>query len=335
MARLRSPRLGQLVRDSLSANGLTSDRLVRVITTIHPAVQSALDDILREASRQPVLSQAAGIVLSNSSGELLGEAAWKDGKPCDFSPAFEGRIQPGSTFKPFAMLSALEQGYHHSMLLKSAPFESTFIRSACQRAWSVRNYGHTYRGTITLRDALILSDNTAFARLVELLDLDALGETYARFGLTPTRVVPPAIVLGAQPTGVSLAQLATAYGAVARGGVYMPLRIVRAALFADGTLWWPPRTVGRLVVKNGAVVHALHAALVQAAGALARFGIAGKTGTTKIGTLFAGYSRELSVALWGEYHSEPSENHPKSITAIDLMACFMEHLFGTGKLLSI
>jgi membrane peptidoglycan carboxypeptidase len=281
------------------------------------------------------MRQVAGVVLSVARGDVLGEAAWQDGRPREFSPAFLGRVQPGSTFKPFAMLSALEQGFLETLSLESSPFESSFIKGAGRAPWSVRNYGHTYRGTISLKDALVLSDNTAFARLAELLDIDALGATYARFALAPEGRVSPSIALGAHAGGISLVQLASAYAALANGGVYLPPRIVRAAAFGDGRIWWSKPALGRLVVKDGRLIASLDRALREAADTLAPFRFAGKTGTTHTGTLFAGYSRELSVVLWGEYRSEQSEHDPKTVTALQWATRFARGIFDMRKRLSI
>lgn len=336
ISRFRAPRLSHLVRSALRKNDINPIDLTDVTTTIDTRVQTVLDEIVREASEQPAVRQVAGVVLSVSRGEVLGEAAWQEGKPCEFSPAFLGSVQPGSTFKPFAMLSALEQGFLETMSLESSPFESSFLKGARRAPWSVKNYGRIYRGTISLQDALVVSDNTAFARLVELLNIEALGATYARFGLTPEGGrVSPSIALGAHLGGVSLVQLASAYAALANGGVYLPPRVLRAVAFADGRIWWATPAVGRLVVKDGQLIVSLGRALRGAADALTSFGFAGKTGTTHTGTLFAGYSRELSVVLWGEYRREQSEHDPKTVTALRWATRFARRIFDVRRRLSI
>jgi membrane peptidoglycan carboxypeptidase len=94
-----------------------SSQLVRVGFTVDRHFQAALDNVLCEASSDLNVSQVAGVILSNVSGDLLAESAWTNGRESEFSPTFFGNIQPGSTFKTFAYLAALENDFGSSLVL--------------------------------------------------------------------------------------------------------------------------------------------------------------------------------------------------------------------------
>jgi membrane peptidoglycan carboxypeptidase len=299
--------------------------------TIDRALQGHLDRTLCAASRDLGVHSVAGVVLDNRRGDVLAESAWSHGAECEFSPAFAGNLQPGSTFKPFAVLAALEQGLSVDLPLLSAPFESSFIKNADGSLWRVRNYAFRYRGEITLARALRFSDNTAFARLTEHLPLNTLQSVYERFGLAKPGEVTPSIVLGALGKGVSLLKIASAYSAIARLGVYVEPRFLRFLHYGDGTTWWAADHKGALVSSYGAVC-SLHEVLAATLPDLAPLGFAGKTGTTRRGSLVAAYNDFVSVAVWLGYTRQRAERTSKGLSAVKVLERFVnEALLGHSR----
>ena len=140
-----------------------------------------------------------------------------------------GKIRPGSTFKTFGLIAALEQGLPLDLTLPSAPFiSSIYYSDHLHSPWKVRNYAHRYHGRLDLVTALALSDNTVFARLSEMLSPTQLVSVYKRFGLVSDAESNPGIVLGGTRKGASVLQLVTAYAAIARGGIAISPRLLRA-----------------------------------------------------------------------------------------------------------
>lgn len=310
----------------------TSSHIVKVGLTVDKSIQRVLDEVLKEVSLGSNVVHAAGVVLNNNTSDVLAESAWDSGHEWDFSPVFFGKIQPGSTFKTFAYLAALESGFSPDLELGSSAFESSFFRNQDGSSWRVRNYGDTYRGNTTLFEALQYSDNTAFARLAELIDFERLESTYLRFGLCKSGVVTPAIVLGASVDGVSLLSLVSAYAAIARNGVAKKPRFVRYAEYSDNSiLHIPSRDDGAVVIHDCVVNAKLKEALKQSASVLSALRFSGKTGTTKKGSLFVGYNDEVSIAIWLGYRGVQSEHDKKGMSAIKATERIIQKALGYGQ----
>ena len=239
LANLRNPRFTHIINHQLRKEFKTipSD-ISKVEITVNPHTQKILDDVLREVSCYKNVSQVAAIILDNKQGNVIAESSWQKNKESEFSPSFHGNIQPGSTFKTFALLTALEQGLELDYKIESRYFQSTFIKSKKNIPWLVRNYGEIYRGELTLKEAFAYSDNTAFARLTELLDFDKLIQTYKRFGLYKEGKISHSVVLGGITNGISLLQLASSYRTIARNGIFTPPRFIKSIQFTNGDFFW-------------------------------------------------------------------------------------------------
>lgn len=315
VSQMKKPRLTLVMQQVCREQGLASEDIKRVGFTIDRALQARVDLVLRHISRSSDIERIAAVVLSNRQCEVLAESVFANGQECEFSPTFTRGLQPGSTFKPFAVLAALEEGYTPDISLISAPFESTQIKNTDGSSWRVRNYAHKYRENLTLTDALRFSDNTAFARLCEMIPLRSLESVYCRFGLSEFGSTTPAIVLGAVNGGVSLLRLVAAYATIARNGVYIEPRILRFIHYADGSTWWPQVDKDKVVTSYSAAT-LLKMILAGTLPQLAPFGFSGKTGTTQTGSLVAAYNDEVSVAVWLGNRGRRSENDNKGWSAL-------------------
>lgn len=331
----RNPRFTRIVRAELSRSGQTLTGIRRVGLTIDRNVQHALRESLREAAVTADVTHAAGIAVSLKTGDVLGESAFESGREAESSPSYFGILQPGSTFKTFALLSALQQGISLDDNLLSAPFESLcFVRDG-STPWRVRNYANAYRGELSLLEAFRHSDNTAFARLVEMLDTDALYRTYQAFGLGQLNVASASIVLGGHKHGVNLLSLVAAYRSIGVGGNYVRPRILQYAELADGSLAWFPRARVQPLVCDFRSLRDLQRALLEAGPRIGASQYAGKTGTTRSGSLFAGYSDEVAAAIWIGYGKPVKEGDPKATGALGVFHRLMHRLVGRSDLLSI
>ena len=333
----RCPRFTQIVKTELNRLiGHVPRDLRRVGLTIDSSVQSSLNSTLREISRLPDVTHTAGVILSTPTADVLGEAAWESGRDAQFSPSYFGSVQPGSTFKTFALLSALEQGVGLDQLLESAPFESSCYQASGKTSWRVRNYANIYRGVITLCDAFRYSDNSAFARLIEMLDIRRVLKLYGDFGLLGESQGSPAIVLGGHRDGVNLLLLAAAYRAIANGTAYAYPRFIQYVEFGDGSFLSFPRSQEKILVGDYQAVCNLQFALRCSGPSVMGAKQPGKTGTTSTGNLLAAYNDQIASVIWVGYGKPMVEGDPKAIGAIGTFERFMNRWLGQrSDLLSI
>lgn len=319
------PRIEKQIISTLDRMGLSDVDVQAVETTINKKLQQAIDRQLKTASTERDVSNIAVVVICNYTGNILSESSWSNGAETEFSPTFDGKIQPGSTYKPFAVISALEQGVPLDNEIESAPFATTLNGRGAK--WSVRNYRNQYFGYSSIRDALVNSDNSVFARLAISLDQTMLSEVYRRFGLIRDDQFTPSTVLGGIQGGNTLLSIAAAYSAIARNGVYVSPRLLKLIQFRDGSFKYIPQSSGRSILAPifGDQINCI---LRQSGIALSNLEIAGKSGTTKNGSLFAGYDKDVSLAVWVNFKQTPSEYDEKAITAKNTIAKIADAILG-------
>ena len=315
LSRTFSKRIENAVKVELDRLGLAQRDIKSVELTIDEGLQRSIDKELKEISKVSDVRQIAAVVICNKTGDVLAESAWGNGVPSEFSPSFSGRIQPGSTFKTFALLAAIESGLSTDMILESAPYQSPHTLGG---SWSVRNYGNSYREEITLEDALVMSDNTVFARLSELLGIDDLASIYERFSLMEKRSFTRAAVLGGVRDGLSLLRITNAYASIARNGVAIQPRLIRFVEYQSAANVFIGAGAERVVAEYEAT-QKLKRILARSGIQSVSLNLPGKTGTTSKGSLFSGYNEDVSVGLWLDFNHEQSEHDPKALTAMQVM----------------
>jgi len=131
-----------------------------------------------------------------------------------FNRATQAMRQPGSSFKPFVYLTALENGYTPSSLVMDAPFE--YHPGGGQAVWRPENYAHDYLGPTTLRVGLEKSRNLMTVRLALSVGMDKVKATVERFGVVDSLDPVLAMSLGASETTVL--RMTTAYAMFVNGG---------------------------------------------------------------------------------------------------------------------
>jgi penicillin-binding protein 1A len=281
-------------------------------------VQSTIDLRLQKAARQAIETvlkepngpSAALVAIRPSTGEVLAMYGGDNFRQSQFNLAVQGERQPGSSFKPFVLATALKQGIAPSTTFASKPV-SIFIGD---KYWPVRNYENSYLGSADLATATIVSDNTVYAQLTRLVGPANVATTARQLGIT--RHLNPyfAIGLGADP--VSPLEMARAFSTFANDGRRIdgaelgnrPRAIARIRN-ADGNVVADNRPLERRILspdQNALLTSILQDVVRSGTGkraALPDRVAAGKTGTTENygDAWFVGYTPQLATAVWVGY----------------------------------
>jgi penicillin-binding protein 1A len=315
--RIREPYFFSYVRDQLiaeyGANTVRSGGLV-VKTTIDPKLQAAARRAIVDTLYGRTDPAAAIVSIDPTTGAIRAMAAMTPGqKGNQFNFAAQARRQAGSTFKPFVLAAAVEQGMNPATTTYvSAPFH--YQPDPYSPAWDVSTYDHTYLGTTTVENATLHSDNTVYAQLTLDVGPEKVAEMAHRLGVqsslkTKDGAYVPSLGLGAIP--VSPLDMASAYTTLAAGGVYSKPMAITEVRLANGKVdtdagWGQPQR--RRVISDGVaytVTRILEENIQQGTGVGAYFGIpsAGKTGTTDnyADAWFCGYTPRLEATVWIGY----------------------------------
>lgn len=287
--------IARLGADAVYRGGL------RVYTTLEPELQAAAEVAARQLAL-PNDPEVAIASVRHSDGRVVALVGGRDFKVDQFNLAVQGRRQPGSAFKPFVLVAALEQGVRPEQVFSATPY-SVKVKDG---VWNVQNYENQItQGSLTLRAATNWSVNAVFARLIMQVGPAKVVDVARRMGITTPVNADPAIALGGLKTGVSPLEMASAYGTLANGGMRVAPSGILKVTDDKGKVVFEPDRKSEKALEKGVAVQAslmLHDVVEQGTGVDARFGpwAAGKTGTTQSyrDAWFVGWSGDLSTAVW-------------------------------------
>jgi penicillin-binding protein 1A len=282
---------------------------MRVTTTIDLGLQKLARAAITKWLPDSNGPQAALVAIRPSDGDVLAMFGGNSFHQSQFNLAVQGERQPGSSFKPFVLATALREGISPATILTSHPV-SIYIGG---KYWSVHNYEGEYLGPITLAAATTYSDNSVFAQLTKLVGPAGVVRTAHAVGIT-SRLQPYfAIGLGAEP--VNPLEMARAYATFANDGQRVDgsifgnaaRSITSASGCGHGERLNRPVAKRELTTTQDAIVTQLLQSVVTSgtgkAAALPDRPVAGKTGTTENygDAWFVGYTPQLAVAVWVGY----------------------------------
>ncbi|WP_082443208.1 MULTISPECIES: transglycosylase domain-containing protein [unclassified Sphingomonas] len=263
-----------------------------VWTTLDPAMQKSADTAIR--ANAPAGVQGALVALDRD-GAVRSMVGGKDYVSSIYNRATQATRQPGSAWKLFVYLAALEAGMNPDSQVNDAPVTID--------GWSPRNSSRRYSGQVSLRTAFAYSLNTVSARLGQEVGFATVADMARRFGITTPVNTRPAMVLGT--SDVRLLDLTRAYASVASGGTaVVPYGITRVT--ANGQLIYQHQVDSSRVLVAPYVAQQmtdlLQTAVNTGTGRAAQIGrpVAGKTGTTssyKDGW-FMGFSSGITTGVW-------------------------------------
>ncbi|MCX7305798.1 MAG: transglycosylase domain-containing protein [Hyphomicrobiales bacterium] len=263
--------------------------------TLQELAEKSIRRLVDENGKTLNVSQGALVSIDNS-GAVRAMVGGYDYANSQFDRASEARRQPGSAFKPFVFMAALEQGRTPDSVRNDAPIKIG--------KWTPENYNGKYYGKVTLATALAKSLNSVAAQLAMEVGPEAVVEAAHRMGIESELQANSSIALGTSE--VTPLELTAAYVPFANGGYRPDVHFVQRVTTTDGEVLYEftggnnPRVVRSDVVG---MMNSMMTGTVEtgtAKKAAFAWPAAGKTGTSQKSrdAWFIGYTANLTTGVW-------------------------------------
>jgi len=319
----RAPHFCDMVLAGIPPSERRSLSVIR--TTLDAGLQVKIEKLLAghvAAMEKKGISNAAVVVLDNASSEILGLAGSRD----FFDERHDGQVngvtalrQPGSTIKPFTYALALEKGMTAATILEDVSTQFATLEGN----FAPENYDEKYHGPIRLRSALASSYNIPAVSVLQTIGPDLLYRRLKDLEFDSLR--KPAEYYGVGLTlgngEVTLLELARAYAAFGRAGLYLREKSIRALRRKDGSPAGPPPVSKPRRIFSPAAAYLITHILSDRDARVPTFGYhsplnftfsaAAKTGTSKDfrDNWTVGYTPRYTVGVWaGNFDGQPMEN---------------------------
>jgi penicillin-binding protein 1A len=303
------------------------DQDIVVETSIDPALQAAaehtLADVLAQKGEKLNIGEGAMVAMT-PDGVVRALVGGKSYAESQFNRAISAKRQPGSAFKPFVYLTALEHGLTPDTVREDGPISV--------KGWKPENYEHEYMGPVTLTQALANSLNTVSVRLTLEFGPAAVIRTAYRLGITSMLEPNASIALGTSE--VSPLELVSAYAVFANGGFAVSPHVIERVRGADGHILYArsSQMLGRVVdARNVAMMNTmLHEVLVSGTARhadLPGWPAAGKTGTSQDfrDAWFVGFTSQLVTGVWlGNDDNSPTRKAVGGGLPVEVWSRFMK-----------
>ena len=315
------------VMDALDDTVGAIDEDIVVATTIDLKMQAeaerAITDELAAKGGKFGAGEGALIALDPTGG-IKAMVGGRNYAESQFNRAVAAKRQPGSSFKPFVYLAALEKGLTPDTIREDAPISI--------KGWNPENYSREYFGPVTLTKALSLSLNTVAVRLGLEVGPKAVVSVAHRLGVMSDLEPNASIALGTSE--VTPLEMAAAYAAFANGGVGVQPHVITKVRTANGKLLY-----ARRAASFGRVVEPQHVAMMNQMmqetlltgtarkAELPGWQAAGKTGTSQDwrDAWFVGYTSYLVTAVWfGNDDDSPTKKASGGNLPVEAWSRFMK-----------
>lgn len=278
-------------------------------------VESQLQAMLSGPGAKANVGQGAVVVLS-PDGAVRALVGGRDYDDSQFNRATQALRQPGSAFKPFVYLAAMESGLAPHDIYDDAPIKLG--------KWAPGNYNGRFEGPVSLRHAFANSTNTVAVRLIEDVGPGRVAAIAHKLGITSTLGKDASLALGTSET--TLLELGQAYAAFANGGFGITAFGIESVTTPEGQVLWQRQGggVGK-VMSDQALAHMhqmMGAVLSEGTGKAARLDrpAAGKTGTTQDyrDAWFMGFTADYVAGVW--LGNDDQRNEMRKVTGGGLPA---------------
>ena len=268
------------------------DRDLRIATTFDPGLQWLAAETVAAALAGKTNPSQAALVAMAPDGAVRAMAGGRDYGESQFNRATQALRQPGSAFKLFVYLAALERGLEPDDIVTDARVNVG--------GWAPKNFDGRFRGSVTMREAFAQSLNAAAVRLADRAGRARVADAARRLGIASDLAPDLTIALGS--SGVRLIELTGAYAAFANGGrgvIPYGVREIAGVFQRAGTGAGEAVAPGVVASMN----ELLTAVVKQGTGKAARLSdrpAAGKTGTSQSfrDAFFVGFTGNLVAGVW-------------------------------------
>jgi penicillin-binding protein 1A len=298
-----------------------------VETTIDPALQASaekalLDELVPKGAKLDV--EQGAFVAMTPQGAVRALVGGRNYAESQFNRAVAAKRQPGSAFKPFVYLAALERGLTPDTIREDKPIDV--------KGWKPENYSREYLGPVSLTRALAHSLNTVSVRLTLEVGPAAVVRTAHRLGIASKLEPNASIALGTSE--VSVMELVSSYVPFANGGIAVAPHVIDKVRTAGGKLIYRAHNpgLGRVIdertaaMMNQMMQETLSAGTARKAD-VGGFPAAGKTGTSQEfrDAWFIGYTGHLVAGVWlGNDDSSPTKKLTGGGMPVDIWSRFMK-----------
>ncbi|TIQ38396.1 MAG: penicillin-binding protein [Mesorhizobium sp.] len=263
--------------------------------TLQKLAEQSIRRLIDESGKKLNVTQGVLVSIDNS-GAVRAMVGGYDYSTSQFDRASEARRQPGSAFKPFVYMAALEAGRTPDSVRNDAP-----IRIG---KWTPDNYGGKYYGKVTLATALAKSLNSVAAQLTMEVGPDAVVEAAHRMGIQSELQSNTSIALGTSE--VTPLELTAAYVPFANGGYKPDIHFIRRVTTAGGKVLYENNGGSAPRVLKADIVGMMNSMMTgtvevgTAKKAAFNWPSAGKTGTSQNSrdAWFVGYTANLTTGVW-------------------------------------
>ena len=302
--------------DSISE---TAGRDVVVHTTLDMGLQRKVETQVRIVLDGPGAKAGASqgaVVMMSPDGAVRALAGGRDYDDSQFNRATQALRQPGSAFKPFVYLTAMERGLGPDDIFDDAPITLG--------GWSPGNYNGRFEGPVSLRHAFANSTNTVAVRVIEAVGPARVVATARKMGITSPLGNDASLALGTSET--SLLELTQAYAPFANGGYGVNAYGIQSITDPEGRALWSRQGSGFGKVMSDRALARMHelmsAVISEGTGKAARLDrpAAGKSGTTQDyrDAWFMGFTADFVAGVW---LGNDDQRHPmKKVTGGGLPA---------------
>jgi penicillin-binding protein 1A len=303
------------------------DQDIVVTTTIEGSLQTAAERALtEELDKKGAKFQVAqgALVALDPNGAIRALVGGRNYADSQYNRAVSAKRQPGSAFKPFVYLAALEHGLTPDDVREDGPLNI--------RGWRPENYSREYFGPVTLTRALSLSLNTVAVRLGMEVGPKTVARTAHRLGIASDLQANASIALGTSE--VTPLELVAAYVPFANGGVGVQAHIITKVRTANGKLLYSRKRLhqGRIIepqyvaMMNAMMEETLLTGTAHRA-ELPGWPAAGKTGTSQDfrDAWFIGYTSHLVTGVWlGNDDNSPTKRASGGNLPVEVWSRFMK-----------
>ena len=303
---------------------------ISIYTTLDPTMQEAAENTIRDKMPQSSEQQAALIAIDPRNGYIKAMVGGRSYADNQYNRVLASTRQPGSTFKPFLYLTALQSGFMSPTThFMSEPTFFTYDEG--RKKYEPRNFGDKYVfDYIDMRKAIASSDNIYAVNTIMTLGAEKVIETARKLGITSPMSPMPSLALGTYP--ISPLEMASAFGTFSNGGAhYKPVAILRIEDRKGHILYEAQPQFEQVITPAEAyVMTSLLESVFKEGGtgyrvaAAIKRPVAGKTGTTAADAWMVGYTPELATAVWVGYDKDHKLTVAEAQRAAPIFAQFTE-----------